>query len=108
MTDVPISQTVSAAQLHDVVIPDGWTFEPYSKESRGLESYFVLCTSGVRYACTIDFDKRCIRTGYSTSGTPLDWKYDKKRGYHVTPKYVGRGWKQQLVDRAIAHLREVL
>jgi len=51
---------------------------------------------------TIDFGKRGIRIGFATTGRFLGEEWNKSR-----KKYGGRGWKQALVDDAVAHFREV-
>jgi len=85
---------------HSLSIPEGWTLEPLPRQA----DYMLLTTSGpVRYMATIDFDRRGIRSGYCTIGRYVGEEWNKPR-----KKYTGRGWKQQLVDDAIAHLREVL
>lgn len=91
-------------QVNDVTIPEGWTLEPYSPSSREL---FVLRTPApVCYMATVDFKQRSVRSGMSWSGRVVGEKRTK-RGYEA-PKYEGRGWRQKLVDAAVAHLREAL
>jgi hypothetical protein len=96
-----------ARQVEEIVsrkdglqIPDGWTMEPLPRQP----DYALLQTPpSPQYMATIDFARRGFRSGYSTTGRFVgeDWKKPRK-------KYTGRGWKQQLVDDAVAHLREVL
>jgi hypothetical protein len=52
---------------------------------------------------TIDFRARGIRTGCSVTGRFISEEWNKPR-----KKYLGRAWRQELVDDAVAHLREVL
>lgn len=80
-------------------IPEGWTLEPLERQP----DYMLLSTSAPRYMATIDFEHRGIRSGYSTTSRYVGETWNTPR-----KKYSGRGWKQQLVDDAIAHLREVL
>ena len=81
-------------------IPDGWTLEPLER----LPDYVLLSTpSPGRYMATIDFKHRGFRSGYCISGRYVGEEWNKPR-----KKYVGRAWRQQVVDDAIAHLREVL
>lgn len=81
------------------VIPEGWTLEPLPPD------HAVLSTPSPGYHCmvTIDFRARGIRTGYSTSRGFISEEWNKPR-----KKYGGRGWKQTLVDDAVAYLQEVL
>ena len=85
----------------DLVIPEGWTLEPLPRQS----DYMLLTTtpSPVRYMATVDFRLRGFRSGYSTSGRLFGEECNKPR-----KKYSGRGWKQAIVDDAVAHLQEVL
>jgi len=81
-------------------IPDGWTLEPLERRP----DYALLSTpSPGRYMATIDFRARGIRSGYSTTGRLVGEEWNKRRS-----KPGGRGWRQVLVDHAVAHLREVL
>jgi hypothetical protein len=81
-------------------IPDGWTLEALERQP----DYALLSTpSPKRYMATIDFRARGIRSGYSVSGKFVGEEWNKRR-----TKPSGRGWKQELVDSAIAHLQEVL
>lgn len=84
-----------------VVIPEGWTLEFLPRQP----DHVLLSTpaTGPRYMTTLDFHARGIRTGYSTTGRFLGEEWNKPR-----KKYKGRGWRQELVDDAVAHLREVL
>jgi len=52
---------------------------------------------------TVDFRLRGFRTGYSTTGRLVGEGWNARR-----KKYGGRGWRQAVVDDAVAHLREVL
>jgi hypothetical protein len=81
-------------------IPDGWTLTPMPN----LPDQMLLETpSPGRYMTTIDFGKRGFRTGYCTTGRLVGEEWNKKR-----KRYEGRGWKQALIDDAVAHLQEVL
>lgn len=84
-----------------VVLPEGWVLEPLPRQP----DYALLSTpaTGRRYMATIDFQKRGIRSGYSTTGRFLGEEWNSPR-----KKYGGRGWRQALVDDAVAHLRKVL
>jgi hypothetical protein len=85
---------------HDLRLPDGWTFESFPRD----EHYALLSTpSPRRYMATIDFRARGFRSGHSTTGRIVGEEWNKPR-----KKYVGRGWRQMLVDDAAAHLQEVL
>ncbi len=76
-------------------IPEGWSLEPLGLL---LDQHVLLTTSPPgRYMTSIDFRARGFRTGYSTTGRLVGGK-----------KYGGRGWKQALVDDAVAHLQELL
>ena len=81
-------------------LPEGWTLEPLPRdEDRAL----LTTESTPRYMATIDFRARGIRSGYSTTGRFVGEEWNKRR-----KKYGGRGWRQELLDDAVAHLREVL
>lgn len=82
-----------------VVVPDGWTLEVLPRQP----DYALLGVPAGRYMATLDFGRRGIRTGYSTSGRLLGEEWDKPR-----KKYVGRGWRQALVDDAVAHLQALV
>jgi hypothetical protein len=82
-----------------VIIPEGWKLEPLPRQP----DYALLSVPSDPYMVTIDFGKRGLRTGYSTSGRFLGEEWNRPR-----KKYGGRGWKQALVDDAVDHLREVL
>ena len=84
----------------DLAIPDGWTLDPLPRQP----DYMLLTTPpSPSYMATIDFGKRGIRSGYSTTGRFVGEEWNKPR-----KKYGGQGWKQELVDDAVAHLQEVL
>lgn len=88
--------------MTELRIPEGWTLEPMERQP----DYALLSTPpemGPRYMATVDFKRRGIRSGYSTTGLLLGEKWNKPR-----KKYIGRNWRQALVDDAIAHLQEVL
>ncbi len=78
-------------------VPDGWTLEPLPR----LPDHALL-TSPLpgRYMATVDFRARGIRAGYSTTGRFVGEEWNKRR-----KKYGGRGWRQVLVDDAVAHLK---
>lgn len=96
-----VADRIAAAPRADGLrIPEGWTLEPLER----MPDYGLLSTVlPVRYMATIDFVRRGIRSGYSVTGRFLGDEWNKPR-----KKYVGRGWKQALVDDAVAHLQEVL
>lgn len=83
-----------------VRIPDGWTIEELPR----TPDYALITTPPpTRYMATVDFRLRGFRSGYSISGRLFGEEWNKPR-----KKYVGRGWKQAIVDDAVAHLAEVL
>ena len=92
--------TAGRTVLDGLCIPDGWTLEPLERQP----DYALLSTPSPRsYMATIDFGRRGIRSGYSTTGRLVGEEWNKPR-----KKYGGRGWKQAIVDDAVAHLQEVL
>lgn len=94
---VPSPTPLRADGLH---IPVGWTLEPLPRQP----DYVLLSTPAPRsYMTTVDFRLRGFRSGYSTTGRLVGDEWNKRR-----KKYGGRGWKQALVDDAVAHLQEVL
>lgn len=84
-------------------IPDGWTLEPLERQPDPPDYVLLSTSEPVRYMATIDFRLRGFRSGYSVSGRLVGEEWNKPR-----KKYGGRGWRQAIVDDAIAHLREVL
>jgi hypothetical protein len=95
-----VTDALSATRPDGLHIPEGWKLESLER----MPDYALLETaSSPRYMATIDFKHRGIRGGYSTTGRYVGEEWNKPR-----KKYGGRGWKQALVDDAVAHLREVL
>lgn len=88
-------------KLSHLILPGGWTLEPLPNQP----DYALLSTPLTGYRCmaTIDFRGRGIRVGYSTTGLFISEGWNKPR-----KKYRGRAWRQEIVDDAVAHLREVL
>jgi len=81
-------------------IPESWTLEPLERRP----DYALLSTPSPRqYMATVDFRLRGFRSGYSTTGRLFGEEWNKRR-----KKYDRRGWKQAIVDDAVAHLQEVL
>lgn len=83
----------------DISIPDGWTIEPLER----IDQVLLSTPSPGRYMVTIDFHARGFRIGYSTTGRIVGEEWNKRR-----KKYGGRGWRQTIVDDAVAHLEELL
>ena len=81
-------------------VPEDWTIEYLPRQPD-----FVLVSTPLpgRIMATVDFRLRGFRTGYSVTGRLVGEEWNKKR-----KKYGGRGWKQAVVDDAVAHLQEVL
>lgn len=79
-------------------IPDGWTLEELSRDH-----VLISSPSPGRYMATIDFRLRGFRTGCGTTGRMVGEAWNKKR-----KKYGGRGWRQDLVDDAVAHLQQIV
>lgn len=79
-------------------IPEGWTLEPMT----GMRDLFIVIAPKIG-AATIDFQRRGFRLGmFVLSGSFVGAKYTR-RGYEQK-KYEGRGWRQKLVDDAVASL----
>lgn len=91
---------IKADEVKTLNIPNEWRLEPLERFPN-----FALLTSPApeRYMTTIDFQARGLRSGYCTSGPMLG-----ERGGNKRPIYEKRGWKQKLVDAAVAHLRDVM
>ena len=90
----------SLTEQEGLRIPAGWTLEALERRP----DYLLLLTPPPgRYMATIDFKRRGIRSGLSTTGRFVGEEWNKPR-----KKYGGRGWKQVLVDDAVTHLQEVL
>lgn len=86
--------------LDGLVVPEGWSLEGLPRQP----DHVLLSTPPPgRYMATIDFHLRGFRAGYSTTGGLVGEAWNERR-----KKYGGRGWRQDLVDDAVAHLREVL
>lgn len=75
--------------MKGVVIPDGWTWT-----QTGLTEVFVL-EHPDRLMATVDFGGRSVRTGWSTCGPTF---------FRDPVRMSGRGWRQKLVDIAVAYL----
>ena len=82
--------------LDDLRVPDGWTIEELPRDP----DHLLVTTPPPTYFVTIDLRLRGFRLGYSTTGLLIGEGWNKKR-----KKYGGRGWKQSIVDDAVAHLR---
>ena len=92
--------SATAPRADGLRIPEGWTLEPLERQP----DYALLSTPSPRsYMATVDFRLRGFRSGYSTTARCVGEEWNKPR-----KKYGGRGWKQTLVDDAVAHLQEVL
>ena len=90
----------AAPRADGLRIPEGWALESLER----LPDYALLSTPPpLRYMATVDFRSRGIRSGYSTTGRCVGEEWNKRR-----KKYGGRGWRQAIVDDAVAHLQEVL
>jgi hypothetical protein len=84
----------------DMHVPEGWSLETMPR----LPDHMLLSTPPpIRYMSTIDFRARGFRTGHSVYGRYVGEEWNKAR-----KKYRGKGWKQDLVNDAVIHLREVL
>ena len=83
--------------LSNFNVPDGYFIELLPRQPD-----HVLLRTKSGHMMTIDFGKRGIRIGFATTGRFLGEEWNKSR-----KKYGGRGWKQALVDDAVAHFREV-
>lgn len=77
-------------------IPDGWTLE--SHQARDV---LILHAQAIGFV-TICFKQRGFRVGISASGSFVGDKWTRS-GYE-RKAYAGRGWRQALVDDAVAHL----
>jgi len=85
----------------DLRIPDGWTLVPLPISPDQM----LLSTPTPSYMATIDFRLRGFRSGYVQHGKFVGEKLT--RSGNVRKPYRGRGWKQVLVDDAIAWLEEL-
>lgn len=85
---------------HDVIVPEGWSLEQMER----LPNHVLISTPPpMYYMATIDFHARGLRNGCSVSGRFIgeEWNAPRK-------KYLGKGWKQGLVDDAVAYLSKVM
>lgn len=92
--------TADGSSLAELRVPDGWTLEPMERQP---DHALLTTPSPRRYMATIDFRARGFKPGCGTSGRFVGDEWNKRR-----KKYGGRGWRQTLVDDAVAHLQEVL
>ena len=97
--DEPSTQQLPA-WMRALRVPEGWTLELLPRD----EDRALLSTPPpLSYMATIDFRARGIRSGYSVTSRFVGEEWNKPR-----KKYGGLGWRQVILDDAIAHLREVL
>lgn len=73
-------------------LPEGWT-----SEAAYDERYLLIHSAPPkRYMATIDWQERCVRTGFVTRGPAISKK-----------EYGGRNWRDAIVADAVAHLRSI-
>lgn len=95
-----VSADPSLKKLDGFVIPEGWTLEGLVRDP----DHVLLSTPlPGRYMAMIDFRLRGFRYGYNTVGRLVGEEWNTKR-----KKYIGRGWRQEVIDDAVAHLRKVI
>jgi len=80
-------------------VPAGWEIELRVHGNHEA----ILMTPPPSYFVTIDFVNRGFRAGINSTG-PFMTSSDGKRG---TPPS-GRGWRQALVDHAVAYMKRTL
>jgi len=80
-------------------VPDGWTLEPM----RGARDVVVLTAPKIGGA-TIDFGRRGFRGGFYVLSGRFVGEELTHRGSR-RKKYEGRGWRQAIVDDAVAWLQ---
>ena len=83
-------------------LPEGWKIEPILHTR--LQA-ILTCPPPTLYA-TIDFDCRGFRGGYCVTGKFVGEKL-LRSGKTQRKQYDGRGWKQALVNDAVAYLEKV-
>jgi hypothetical protein len=73
-------------------LPQGWSSED------AYDERFLLIRSAPpkSYMATIDWQERCVRLGFVTRGPAISDK-----------EYAGRGWRDDIVEDAVAHLRSI-
>lgn len=74
-------------------VPEGWKVEELKSTAERL---WVIAPDG-RSSVTVCFAHRGYRTGFHFT--------------HISPtsgNYGGLGWRQRLVDAAVAHLKQIL
>lgn len=79
----------------NVRIPEGWQFKQLKPEKLGC---YLLTTPSTRppvLMATVDFRRRVFRGGLTVTG---------RAAVEITAFYTGRGWRQRLVDDAMAWL----
>jgi hypothetical protein len=81
-------------------IPEGWTIEPLERQP---DQVLLSTPSPHHYMTTVDFRGRGFRPGCGTSGKYVGETWNTRR-----KKYGGRGWRQTLVDDAVAYLNNLL
>jgi hypothetical protein len=86
--------------LSVLTVPEGWTLEPMERQP---DHAFLSTPAPLRYSVTIDFKLRGFRKGFSSIGMLVGEAWNQKR-----KKYGGRGWRQEIVDDAVAYLKESL
>lgn len=82
-------------------VPDGWELVP----ATGMRDISILTAPRIGSA-TIDFERRGFRAGaFVTTGRFVSEERTTRGGERK--RYGGRGWRQTLVDDAVAWLRGV-
>lgn len=74
-------------------VPEGWKLEAdgYGRDAS------VVSTPSPSYFATVDWHERCFRSGMTTYGQ------------RIAPReYKGAGWRQRLVDDAVAWLTKLM
>lgn len=79
-------------QIADLVLPDGWTAQPYDRNDK--DRIVLRHANGFM---TLDMEARLFRSGISALGKPQG----------PAKKPMGRGWQQSLANAAVKWLSDV-
>jgi hypothetical protein len=94
---------MTTIEYEKLTVPAGWEIELRVMRVNGNPEAIITTPAPVYYFATVDFSNRGFRAWISLTG-PFMTTPDGKRG----KKLSGRGWRQTLVNNAVAFLQRLL